>query len=424
MTTPQVSLIIVSQGRPEHLLGLLESIRHQTHPNFEVVLVADHLPEAFADDVRYIAFTDANISAARNIGIENTAGSLIAFCDDDAIPDPPWLARLTAPLSDKDIGSATGFTRGRNGISRQWGAMRFDRYGNDHPFEIDETQPFQIFAASDTLPIKLLGTNMAFRKSALMSIDGFDEGFRFFLDETDVKMRLDVDDWKTAIVPNAQVHHHFAPSPRRTASRAPTDLFEIGASKARFCAKHAKGALPVVLNEFEEHQKLRLDTFALNPEVKTRILQSLAKGISNGFSRGAHDRPLVSRKVGFQKFPASSGPHTILLAGPFDNTWLQQKISELQTAGHCISVIQTFPSARYFQVSFANGYWLHRGGIYGRSVRTEPLIQLYRIAGRLRKEVDRISTQHSVDYIEFNPTGVIKLLSGNLLLRYFAEFRE
>ncbi|MCK4861063.1 MAG: glycosyltransferase family 2 protein, partial [Rhodobacteraceae bacterium] len=93
MKASPVSLIIVSQKRPEHLLRLLQSLRHQTHDSFEVIVVTDTEPSPFVNHVKYIPFTNANISAARNAGIAVAAGEIIAFCDDDAIPDPPWLER-------------------------------------------------------------------------------------------------------------------------------------------------------------------------------------------------------------------------------------------------------------------------------------------------------------------------------------------
>lgn len=316
MKTEPVSLVIVSQKRPEHLMLLLQSLRHQTHSNFEVVVVADFVPPEFENHVKFIPYFEANISAARNLGLTSSTAEIIAFCDDDAIPDPPWLKRLVSSFVSNEVGAATGFTRGRNGISRQWGAMRFDRIGNDLPFEIEGTKPFEIYEPSPETPIKLIGTNMAFRKSALLGIDGFDENYHFFLDETDAKLRMDRAGWKTAIVAQAQIHHGFAASARRSENRVPTDLFEIGASKAYFCKSHLDGEIEPVLREFTNEQIIRLTSLVEQHKLRRRevtpLMDSLANGISEGLQRVTGPRDLISNPDNFRHFKVFESEHVVL----------------------------------------------------------------------------------------------------------------
>lgn len=409
MKSAPVSLIIVSQKRPEHLLRLLQSLRHQTHDNFEVIVVADIAPSSFVNDVKYIPFTTNNISAARNAGVAVASGDIVAFCDDDAIPDPPWLGRLVSPFVNPDVGATTGFTRGRNGISRQWGAMRFGLTGQDHPFEIDETQPFEVFEPSTDTPIKLIGTNMAFRKSALLEIYGFDENFRFFLDETDAKLRLDQAEWKTAVVPGAQVHHHYAASERRTENRTPTDLFEIGASKAYFCKTHMKGDNSPALKGFTNEQLIRLTVLVEQHKLRRRdvtpLMEGLGNGMSDGLLRELEPRTFPHPPSGFRHFVTNNSEHIVLCAGPRDTAWMAKTAQNLVNEGKCVSVIQLLASPRYFQVQFNGGYWLHRGGVFGRSIRTQPFVQLTTFQKRFANEVNRISMLHPVDKIltRFDP---------------------
>ena len=407
MKTEPVSLVIVSQKRPEHLLLLLQSLRHQTHSNFEVVVVADELPPEFENHVKYIPYFEANISAARNLGLTSSAAEIIAFCDDDAIPDPPWLKRLVSPFVNNVVGATTGFTRGRNGISRQWGAMRFDRKGHDFPFEIDESQPFEIFEPSPETPVKLIGTNMAFRKSVLLDIDGFDENYHFFLDETDAKMRLDHVGWKTAISTQAQVHHGFAASARRLENRVPTDLFEIGASKAYFCKSHLDGETEPALRDFTNEQLIRLTTLVEQHKIRRRevtpLMNSLANGISEGLQRVTSPRDLISNPDNFHRFEVFESEHVVLCVGPRDLAWIEKTVPELVEAGKCVSVIQLLRSPRYFQVSFKDGYWLHRGGVWGKSLRTQPLIKISSYKRRFKTEIDRISALHPVDAVMSSP---------------------
>ncbi len=408
MTLPvPVSLVVVSRERPAQLSNLLQSLRHQTHKNFEVVLVADHLPEAFAGHVKFIPFGIANISAARNTGIAAASGEVIAFCDDDAIPDPPWLDRLIAPLHSTTVGAATGFTRGRNGISRQWGAMRFDHSGADHTFEIDESEPFEIFDASTDFPVKLLGTNMAFRKDALLDINGFDEAFRFFLDETDAKLRLDAAGWKTAIVSNAQVQHGFAASARRKRNRVPSDLFEIGASKAYFCTKHSNDSVDDALRSFTKEQLSRLtamvDDYRLQRREVDPLMETLAAGFTEGLNRQTETPLLLSEPSTFLKFETNQSEHIVICATPHEAKQASSAARALTEVGKCVSVIQLLNSPRYFQVRYKNGYWLHIGGVLGKSVRTQPLVQFTSYKRRFEAEIARLSKLYPVDKVIIGP---------------------
>ena len=72
---------------------------------------------------------------------------------------------------------------------------------------------------------------------------------------------------------------------------------------------------------------------------------------------------------------------------------------ELVNAGNCVSIIQLLPSPRYFQVRFKNGYWLHKGGVFGKSIRSQPLLQLHSYKSRFTAEVARIAALHPVDKI-------------------------
>lgn len=375
-------------------------------------MVADALPTGFDSSVKYIPFNVANISAARNLGIGAAAGEVIAFIDDDAIPDPSWLTRLTTPLIDARIGASSGFTRGRNGISRQWGAMRFDLAGQDHPLDLDENQAVHIFDADSQQPVKLLGVNMAFRAAALRGVGGFDEAFRFFLEDADIKLRLDQAGWKSAVVPDAQVQHKYAASERRTEQRVPTDLTEIGASKAYFCKKHLKSDVPSALDAFTAHQNERV--MGLAKAQHGKLMASLAGGYAAGSKR--QSRYLKSSQAPqFQKFPIKSGPHVVLCTRRQDSAWLQSCATRLSDAGCRVCVIQMVSSIRYFQARFQAGYWLHRGGVFGKSTRSQPLISPISYTARFDKEIARITKQFPADLVAYNQSGSFAPETKNLV---------
>ena len=133
MTHPPVSVVVVSRDRPDALLRCLTGLLQVQYTPFEVVVVADQpgcsAAARWAEQIKIVPFDRPNISEARNLGISNAAGEIIAFIDDDAVPEPSWLTHLIAPFERADVAAAGGFVRGRNGISFQWQARSVDETG-------------------------------------------------------------------------------------------------------------------------------------------------------------------------------------------------------------------------------------------------------------------------------------------------------
>ena len=97
-----VSVVVVSRDRPGRVLSVCWAFLRSQYNAFEIVAVADAKGLAALDDfkgkIKAVQFDDANISMARNIGIVHSAGEIVAFIDDDAVPEPTW-----ANLSDRPI---------------------------------------------------------------------------------------------------------------------------------------------------------------------------------------------------------------------------------------------------------------------------------------------------------------------------------
>lgn len=113
-----VSVVVVSRGRPGDLLCCLGALAQQTHPRFEVVVVADPAGLAavgrsgLAGRLKTVGFDRPNISEARNLGIAASAGAVVAFIDDDAVAEPGWLKALALPFADPEVAAAGGYVRG------------------------------------------------------------------------------------------------------------------------------------------------------------------------------------------------------------------------------------------------------------------------------------------------------------------------
>ncbi|KIN74368.1 Glycosyl transferase, family 2 [Sulfitobacter guttiformis KCTC 32187] len=370
---------------------------------FEVVVVA--CPEGVAvtetqdvlPQIKCIAFDEANISAARNLALIHAAGEIVAFIDDDAVPEPQWLRHLVAPALRSDVGAMGGFVRGRNGISFQYKARTLDHQGTPQEVELDPLQA-TVLVPPKGRAIKTEGTNMAFRRDALVGIGGFDPAFRFYLDETDVNMRMARAGYATALVPLAQVHHGFAESARRRDDRVPRDLFEIGASWAVFQRKH------IANDERAEHwtkqvgaERKRLLEHMVAGRLEPRDVRRLMKGLHAGYAQGQtrtfgsvtvarHPvlpfRPaaVLPRKAGFVAVRALQGAAAINAAAA------RAKEGSIET------VLVLSLTALFHRVTFEQqGVWVQRGGLFGRAERSEPIFRLTTKSRRAARERRRVA---------------------------------
>lgn len=398
-----VSVVVVSRGRPAALARCLIGLAQLDYANFEVIVVACPDGQAIvqahpqAHLIKLVPFDTPNISLARNLGIEQAAGKLVAFIDDDAVPEPLWLRHLSAPFSEQTVAAAGGYVIGRNGISFQWKARKVDRSGNHHDLELPSDAPI-VFDANPENATKTEGTNMAFRRDVLLDMGGFDPGFHFFLDETDLNMRLAKAGSRTAVVPLAQVHHGFAQSERRTAARVPTDLRQIGASERLFLRKHC----PAETQErqwiaFCEEQRLRLFRLAKQRKLNAGAIQELLRGLQDGGAEGlvrsiAPLPALVSSGREFMPFQGRpDAPRSVLAGRVWQSARLHKEAADLSAAGHIVSLFIFSPTAWFHKTSFLpSGVWQQKGGRFGRSQRSQPVWRYRRFSTRLREELNRI----------------------------------
>jgi glycosyltransferase involved in cell wall biosynthesis len=121
MQLPQFSVIIPTYARPVALRKCLQSLSRLGYPHegFEVIVVDDGSPapldeiiESFRDviDVKLIRQRRAGPAAARNTGALHAEGELLAFTDDDCLPEPAWLQEFAKQFSstpDNLVGGRT-----------------------------------------------------------------------------------------------------------------------------------------------------------------------------------------------------------------------------------------------------------------------------------------------------------------------------
>lgn len=95
MKTPLVSIVIPTYDRLKYTLDAVESAKHQTYSNIEIIVVDDGstdgtyeaLHEKYNSEIKVIKKINGGASTARNIGIGCASGEYIAYLDSDDLWD-------------------------------------------------------------------------------------------------------------------------------------------------------------------------------------------------------------------------------------------------------------------------------------------------------------------------------------------------
>ncbi len=106
-----VSVVIPNYNCSAFLPAALESVFAQTYPDVEILVVDDgstddslRVLEPYADRVRVLRQHNQGVSAARNHGIRESRGELIAFLDADDLWDREKLAKQVPLFANPSVG--------------------------------------------------------------------------------------------------------------------------------------------------------------------------------------------------------------------------------------------------------------------------------------------------------------------------------
>lgn len=113
-----ISVVIITRNRAESLKDTLTSLTRQSRQPDEVVVVdnasEDHTKDiilSFKDrlNIKYVYEAVRGIPHARNAGVQNATGEIIASIDDDCVADENWLKYIEIPfVKDPNIGVVGG----------------------------------------------------------------------------------------------------------------------------------------------------------------------------------------------------------------------------------------------------------------------------------------------------------------------------
>jgi glycosyltransferase involved in cell wall biosynthesis len=135
---PTVSVIIPAYNAEAFLPRAIRSVEAQSFRDFELVVVDDGSTDGTADvargfgSVRYVRGSHQGEAGARNLGLEEATGELVAFVDADDEWLPEKLARQVAFM--KELGSSFSYTDSY--IVRDGRRVRYSTLARPHHGEI------------------------------------------------------------------------------------------------------------------------------------------------------------------------------------------------------------------------------------------------------------------------------------------------
>lgn len=222
--------------RVDWLLDALDSLRIQTKPPIEIILVFDKndgLEDTLNRKVTSAVLKIPNkagygLSMARNTGVDIATGDIVAFLDDDAVAEPDWLEQLVRPYIDSVVVGVGG-------------KAVPDWLKGERPFWFPEELDWVTgcthagFQDGRRVVRNVFGCNMSFRKTRLVEIGGFDSrlGGPISGDDTDICLRITQGNggWQIIYEPEAVIHHKI-PRQRRSLKYIANSSWKQGVGKA------------------------------------------------------------------------------------------------------------------------------------------------------------------------------------------------
>lgn len=206
-----VSVVVITKNNIKTIERCIQSLLDQNYSKeyLEIIFVDGHssdgtaeMIESYSRNLSYLKLYYEDVGTmgwARNVGINNSKGEIIAFTDGDAFPEEEWISKIVHTFKNDDQIAIVGGLDILTGINEtgtivdSWRRLK---------------KEFNIKALS-----KIKTVNFAMRRDALLACGGFDPTLSHF-DEGELKARFYSKNKLAKIVydPDITVYHQWGPS--------------------------------------------------------------------------------------------------------------------------------------------------------------------------------------------------------------------
>ena len=237
----EASVVVVTWNGRERLSESLPAIVGQKGVRHEVIVVENGSTDGTAEWVREThpsvrlveLLENTGFAAGNNRGFEAARAPLVATINNDAIPDPDWLASLVRAaaahpdagmfasrmvyLHDPEVIDSAGISLDPLGIA-------WDRKAGT-PLQDD----------ADGVAFGASAGAALYRRELLQATGGFDERFFAYLEDVDLAWRARWLGWTARYVPAARVRHMHSAT---WAEDSPLKTYHLGRNKVWLIAKN------------------------------------------------------------------------------------------------------------------------------------------------------------------------------------------
>lgn len=215
-----VSVIIVNWNGGDGVLACLASLRQQTRPADEIIVVdnasrdgsCQRIAESYPEVKLLRLDRNTGFGGGVNRGAEVATGDWLALLNNDAIADREWLAAmLEATQGSAAIGMVACkvyLDRAGRVLDKVGHRITLDgqNFGRGHrAIDVGQYDHLRTVAWPD-------GCAGLFRRQVFLQVGGVDEEFFAYADDADLGIRFRIAGWTCALAPRAVVEHRHSQS--------------------------------------------------------------------------------------------------------------------------------------------------------------------------------------------------------------------
>ena len=197
--------IIVATYNSQHTIGeLIEALLDQEYERdqLEIIIVDDGSKDQTSDivkryPVKYFVENHRGPAHARNIGWKHSCGEMICFTDSDCLPKKNWVKQLLSQFISEDIGGVGG---------------AYDNADSTHFISACIHEEIVERHHRMNGNVNYLGTfNVAYRRSILEEVGGFNESYRAAsAEDNDLSYRVIKQGYQLLFNKNITVAHYHS----------------------------------------------------------------------------------------------------------------------------------------------------------------------------------------------------------------------
>lgn len=243
---PKVSIIILNWNGKEDTIECLESLKHITYPNYEILLVdngsTDGSVECFKE--RYpeteIIENGENLGFAEgnNVGIRRAMDKGTEYVlplNNDTVVDSHFLEELIE-VAEKDqkigiVGPKIYYYDNKQKINSAGGTINWST-GVGINIGIGDIDNGQFNDCKDV--DYLMGAAILIKKKLIKEIEGFNKEFFLLLEDTELCVRAQKAGYRTVFCPNSKIYHKEGVS----GEKSPNSLYYMYRNRILFLKKH------------------------------------------------------------------------------------------------------------------------------------------------------------------------------------------